>query len=348
MRILPALMATLLLACNFAEARNCKLDIGAGFRQDRLVWELAGPDDVPPVMSKLTWKRIRIFEMHADFKKINSQNIYFRGNATYGWVFNGHNQDSDFDIDGNGSIVEFSRSNNKAGNGEVFDLTAGAGYFLRCFHPKFRLVPIGGYSMHEQHFVMFDGFQTIALDDPSAEGHHFRHLHSSYKTRWWGPWAGLDAYWHWTESITMSGTFEYHWVKYSAHGHWNLRDDILGDFHHFGDGRGCTATLGLDYNFCSGWYLGGLFKFNYLHLKNGKDHTWVLLPVVTGVQDATSGRGLHREVSEEDGSLSDLSDLSDSSGSSSSDEGTPFLTEGKLRTVNWYSFSIAFTIGYNF
>jgi Protochlamydia outer membrane protein len=308
------------------DSKNCKLDIGAGYRQDLLEWELAGPDDTPRVLSKLTWKNIRIFEVEAQFRKITDQNIYMRANADYGWIFDGANRDSDFRVEGKrNAVVEFSRSDNKASKGEVYDASAGLGYFLRwCFgSQQLRFAPLGGYSIHEQHLHLFKGFQTIDLDDPLFEGHHFRGLDSTYNTRWHGPWVGMDLYYHINEEITVSGTFEYHWLRYHANGNWNLRSDILGDFIHTGNGQGYFGTLGIDYNFCSGWYIGAQFKYNYAQVTNGKDKTVIGIPI-----NALPGN------------------------SSFDDEGgrsfIPFDTEGKLRNIKWTSFSFVFTTGYNF
>jgi hypothetical protein len=314
------------------ESKNCKLDIGAGYRQDHLEWELAGPADIPKVMSKLTWSNIRIFEIEAQFRKITAQNVYFRLNGDYGWVFDGNNRDQDYRVEGSrNEVVEFSRSDNKASRGQVYDASAGLGYFVRgCLGPtQFRFAPLAGYSIHEQHFRFFKGFQTIDIDNPVFEDHHFRGLNSTYNTRWYGPWAGVDMYYHINDQISLCGIFEYHWLHYHAKGYWNLREDIIGDFIHSGFGQGYFTTLAIDYNFCSGWYMGAQCKFNYASLQNGKDKTVIGIPI-----DSRFGPN-----SKLDGSKKS---------SKESKSVLPFDTEGKLRNVKWCSFSFAFTAGYNF
>lgn len=316
------LVPSLCFMAPFAESANCKFDIGAGYRQDRLEWELAGPDDVPTVMSKLTWKNLRIFDVEAQFRKITCYNLYFRGNADYGWIFDGDNTDSDYRAKNRRDrAIEYSRSNNNAGKGQVYDASAGLGYFIRWC--KLRFAPLGGYSIHEQHLHLYNGYQSIDLDEPHFEGHHFPGLNSTYNTRWHGPWAGLDMYYHINDQITLSGTFEYHWLHYRAKGNWNLRQDILGDFIHTGFGDGYFGTLSLDYNFCSGWYLGALCKLSYAHLNNGKDKTVIGIPI-------TNNPGENHSRDEDGGNY------------------LPFVTEGKLRNVKWVSFCFLFTAGYNF
>lgn len=326
MKKILAFLPGLCLVTTTVDSKNCKFDIGAGYRQDKLVWELAGPDDEPKVLSRLTWKNIRIFEVEAQFKKITDQNIYFRADADYGWIYEGSNRDSDYRVMSSRShVVEFSRSDNNAGKGQVYDASAGLGYFLRwCYGSQaLRFAPIAGYSIHEQHLHLFDGYQSIDLDNPMFAGHHFRGLDSSYKTRWYGPWAGMDLYYHINEQITLNGTFEYHWLHYHAKGNWNLREDFIGDFTHTGFGHGYFGTLGIDYNFCSGWYLGAKFKYNFAQVKKGKDKTVIGIPI-----NAIPGSSSFDD--EESGLV------------------IPFSTEGKLRSIKWNSFSFLFTAGYNF
>jgi Protochlamydia outer membrane protein len=333
-------------------AKNCKLDGGAGYRQDKFQWELAGPDNVPKVMSRLTWEDLRIFELQADFKKITCQNLYFRASGDYGWIFDGKNKDADFAYDSaTHRTIEYSRSDNKANCGQVYDASAGLGYFYRwCFGvSQMRFAPVGGYAYHAQNLHMYDGYQSIDLDNPNFEGHHFHDLNSTYRARWYGPWVGVDLYYHINDCLTITGSFEYQWLQYHARGHWNLRQDILGDFHHRGFGRGYFTTVGIDYNFCAGWYIGALLKFDYSHLHNGKDRTVVGIPIDANEIHARKAKKLRDDAPLTfPGNGGDSESESSPSSSSSSPAVIPFDTEGKLRSVKWLSFSAIFTVAYNF
>src|SRR5262245_23501234 len=118
-----------LLFLTQVEAKNFKLDVGGGYRQDSFEWELAGPNHELPVLSRLSWDDLRIFELTAQLKKISCQNVYFRMKGDYGWIFEGKNRDSDFEIEKKtGNIVEWSRSDNNGGQGYVWDFSAGLGY----------------------------------------------------------------------------------------------------------------------------------------------------------------------------------------------------------------------------
>lgn len=311
MRIKILYSLAFLLLTSLLEADNCKLDIGAGYRQDHFVWELAGPKKGPPVLSRLTWKDLRIFDAAVCFKKITCNNIYFRVLGDYGRIFHGENRDSDFRRNNKGQVEEYTRFDNNGGEGDVWDFSAGIGYFIKPDLCYLRIVPLAGFSVHEQNLHMYDGFQSRWLDIPNYPGHHFKHLHSTYRARWYGPWLGTDLYYHINDRITLNSYLEYHGLFYQARGHWNLRRDFAGDFHHHGYGHGWLGTLGIDYNFLCGFYLGGYFSFNYFHVSKGRDKTPVL------VKPENENPKVVNFV-------------------------------GKLKAVKWHSFSAIFTAGYNF
>jgi hypothetical protein len=121
---------------------------------------------------------------------------------------------------------------------------------------------------------MYGGFQDIFLPNPVFQGHHIHGLHSSYQTRWIGPWIGLDGYYHCNEDLTFTGILEYHWAQYKGEGHWNLRRDFPRNFKHNGFGRGWVASMGVEYTLCNGWYLLGALKFDYLRTTHCTDTTW--------------------------------------------------------------------------
>lgn len=303
---------------SIVEAVNSKIDIGAGYRQDHFEWELAGNKGGPPVMSRLTWKELRIFDVAGCFKKITCNDLYFRASGDYGRIFHGKNRDSDYRMNGD-KVEEYTRFDNNGGEGNVWDASAGMGYFFRTDICPLRLAPLVGYSVHKQNLELYDGYQSIMLDIPDYPGHHFKGLHSKYRALWHGPWGGADLYYHCNDRITLVSTLEYHWLRYNASGHWNLREDFAGDFHQSGYGHGFLGTFGADYNFICGLYMGAHISYNYFHLSNGKDRT----PVYES------------RVAEE-------------SSISSGSRPKVITYEGKMKSVKWRSASFIFTIGYHF
>jgi hypothetical protein len=254
-----------------------------GYRVDNLDWNIAGDIDGmnPNVLSELTWSDLNIFQIRVDGSTITPEIFYVRGSLSYGWILNGDNQDSDYG--GDDRTSEYSRSNNRANDGNVFDTSLGLGY---PFNPKleqgdFYIVPLVGYSYHEQNLTITDGQQTIP---PTGS---FEGLNSTYETGWKSFWLGLDLLSNTSEKFIISLSLEYHWVNYEAEGNWNLRDDFAHpvSFTDEADGTGIVISLGLDY------VLGDLTKRNWTINSNFDYQNWSTDPGVhrTFFADGTSG-----------------------------------------------------------
>lgn len=318
--IAKVLLFFLFQSLPFLDAIEYGFHTHVGYRQDYLKWELAGPYDVPKVMSELIWKDLKIVDVEVQFRTTFFDKIYLRCNGEYGWIAQGKNRDSDYFQEARGQqIFEYSRSENKANKGQVYDVEIGLGYvFQLCMqNQSIQLIPLIGCSTHVQHLHLYDGVQKIFLGDPSFEGLQLSGLDSTYKTKWHGPWVGLEIYCNLNEQTVLGTVFEYHWLCYHARGNWNLRPDILGDFIHTGFGRGYFASLYLDHYLCFGWQWGLYGQIRYAHLKNGKDLTLIAIP---------------------------SNAISDTSYSAF----YPQMTEGKLRSVRWISFCLGVTLGYSF
>lgn len=325
----------LVILCQISQihAKNFKFDFGAGYRHDHFSWELAGGEHMPSVASKVTWKNLHLFEVMGQLKKITAQKIYIRSYLKYGYVFHGKNTDSDFDIDNvTHKVREWSRSDNDATKGYVWDGSIALGYFIRdvCID-KVRVAPLVGYSYHDQHLHIKDGYQSIDIAHPRLEGHHFKGLHSTYNTSWKGPWVGADIYYHINKEWSISSALEYHWLQFRGKGHWNMRRDIAGDFTHTGEGKGFIGSLGVDYNFICGWYLGGYCSFTYAEVSKGNARTPMRSVIHTGVvNNACNNPEIPLIINPQN-----MAEM-------------VTVKKDKLRSVKWYSFDILFSAGYNF
>lgn len=253
--------------------RNNTADLlfSAGYRQDELDWNIADTDGTPNVLSELNWTDLEIFQLKAGVRAPLDNNFYFRGMGDYGWIYDGENQDSDYI--GNDRTGEISRSNNKADDGDVWDLSAGLGirnvFMARPFGTTLDIMPVAGYSYHRQDLVIREGFQTIPATGP------FAGLDSSYESRWHGPWAGVDVIYEFYR-FTLLGTFEYHWADYHAEADWNLRTDFAHpkSFEHDGDGDGMVMSVGLDYKFSDMLSLNATYEAQDWEIRDGTDRTF--------------------------------------------------------------------------
>ena len=222
----------------------------AGYRVDNLDWNIAGDSsgNNPNILSELTWDDLESYQVKVQGDLIWPNIIALRGLADYGWIFDGDNQDSDYW--GDNRTWEWSRSNNKSDDGDVWDVSLAVGYPFRTGRDVISTItPLVGYSHHEQNLKMTDGYQTIPALGP------FPNLDSSYETEWQGPWIGIDLNFKAAEIKTFAHRFEtffsyeYHWADYEAEANWNLRDDFQHpkSFTHDADGNGWIIRTGFNF-----------------------------------------------------------------------------------------------------
>ncbi len=242
-----------------------------GYRVDDLDWNIAGDisGENPNVLSELTWSDVEIYQMKFGNVTTLPRILYFRGSLAYGWIFDGENQDSDFD--GDDRTLEWSRSSNRGDNGNVFDASLGIGYPFIFGKGKFRLSPLLGYSYHEQHLTITEGYQTIPPLGP------FPDLDSTYETAWDGPWLGLDVVFQLNKKHLFNAEFEYHWANYYAVADWNLRDDYAHpkSFEHEADGTGIVVAAGWTYLFHGGWGLNLTIDYQSWSTDHGVDRVFI-------------------------------------------------------------------------
>lgn len=250
----------------FAAEEEIGITLSAGKRVDNLDWSIAGGG--VNVLSELTWKDIESYQIKGK-ARIYIGRVYLRGHAAFAFIVEGENQDSDYA--GNDRTLEWSRSNNKADSGNLWDVSGGAGYVFR-FAPaggRLDLIPVVGLSYHKQNLRITDGFQTIPALGP------FPGLDSTYSASWAGPWAGVDAVYS-RGRLTITGSVEYHIAGFNAVADWNLRTDFAhpNSFEQWADGRGVVASLGAEYALDERWTLAGSFDIQDFRTSAGTDRTY--------------------------------------------------------------------------
>ncbi|MBN1587449.1 MAG: hypothetical protein JW937_08525 [Candidatus Omnitrophica bacterium] len=251
------------------------LSVDAGYRVDNLDWNIAGTlaGTSPNVLSELTWEDIQSFEVAAALKGPFWKNVYARGRFSYGWIYHGQNQDSDYH--GDNRTLEFSRSRNSTDDGSVVDATLGFGYQFSLSQDRLKLSPLLGFARHEQNFKMTDGNQ---ITDPYGEIGWlgpFEGLNSTYDAAWSGPWLGLDFELYPFDKLSFSGNLEHHWVDYDGVGDWNLRPDLAHpqSFAHSAEGTGHKASIAGHYKLNKRWRLNASFEYYNFSTDEGTDTT---------------------------------------------------------------------------
>ncbi len=236
------------LAASEAKAEDSAVfDFGIGYRSDDLDWNIAGDltGQHPNVLSELTWSDLKILQIKGT-AKASVRRFYMRGSLGYGWILDGDNQDSDYL--GDNRTLEFSRSNNDGGDGNVFDASIGIGYAV--VDQKLMIAPLIGYSYHIQDLSAQKGFQTIETPPFTPPIGPFPGLDSTYEAHWHGPWIGVDVSHGASEKLNLHASFEYHWADYEAKANWNLRSDLAHpvSFRHDADGDGIVVSGGAVYD----------------------------------------------------------------------------------------------------
>jgi len=204
------------------------LEVSGGYRVDQLDFNIAGNvnGNNPDVLSELTWKDLKSDQVSVRAKVImvNDQ-VPFAGaiklGGSYGEIYSGANQDSDYG--GDGRTQEFSRSNNSADSGELWDVSLGGGLVFFNHSRTFSLTPLLGFSQHQQNLTIQNGYQTLSdYGFPQALG-PINGLNSTYETKWRSGWLGLDLDYIPTPFFDLHGGVELHGGKYEAEADWNLR-----------------------------------------------------------------------------------------------------------------------------
>ncbi|WP_305906747.1 hypothetical protein Q9L42_019350 [Methylomarinum sp. Ch1-1] len=219
--------------------------INGGYRQDELDWNIAYPTGTPNILSELSWDDLEIATFGLGATMYLPANLVLDGKFTYGRIFNGDNQDSDYY--GDNRTQEFSRSNNNADEGSTIDASVGLGYRFniipssrRFKKPTLSFTPMVGFSYHEQNLKMTNGKQTVPFN------YHFGGLDSSYDATWYGPWAGFDSELSIVDRVSFTTSFQYHYAFYEGTADWNLRQDFAHpeSFSHEARGTGLDLSWG--------------------------------------------------------------------------------------------------------
>jgi hypothetical protein len=276
-----------------------KWSLATGYRQDDLNWNIGGELPESPlfeallpgldpalagtyvnVLSELSWTDVEILQLEFGLQRKFSNNLRLKGLLGYGMIIDGQVQDSDYA--GDNRTLEFSRSNNGADDGDVWDFSVALGYDFSFLSDILTLTPLGGFSYHAQNLKMVDGVQTVSNFGWPVPLGPFDGLDSSYDTDWYGPWIGGEF------SFAIPGKapgepihrfwlgLEYHLAEYEAKANWNLRPDFAHpvSFEHEADGDGWVLTGGYSWFFTPRWALDIKGKYQKWETDPGIDRVF--------------------------------------------------------------------------
>jgi len=272
--------ASLIIPRNVGAEFIGAMEIGlhSGYRLDELDWNIAGNNSQGQyinVLSELDWEDLEIWQIGAT-GKLSVGNLtapyrtYIRGSVNYGWITDGTVRDSDYD--GTNRTMEIYRSYSATEDDNIFDGSIGLGFEKDFWQDRLTLGLLGGFSYHKQNLRLTNGVLVIPHNLP------INGLNSTYESKWYGPFAGIDLKLLATPHFFLFGSIQYHWSDYEGEADWNLRSDFAHpvSFRHEADNAdGLVATLGGSYLFSKNWALDLAFVYRDFSASDGIGLTYM-------------------------------------------------------------------------
>jgi len=204
-------------------------------------------------------------------KRTFCNDYYVRLEGDYGWIYHGWNTDADY-LPDDQTLEDTLFLNRKP-----TQVKGESGIFLcsfliyEPFGDCFSFRPLLGYSVHSQRFKLEDVSSLSISLNPLLWVQDFRI--SIQAIRLIGQVHGSDSIL--LMKASMLDFFRlrksFNALYYDAKGNWNLREDILGDFHINGWGWGYFTKFNAQYDLGCGWDLGAQLKYNYCRMNDGRD-----------------------------------------------------------------------------
>lgn len=220
---------------NFLGA-GISLDVGAGYRQDKLKW--AFPGFSPGVAIHEKWSNINIGFITGTGMVTLCDHYLFKVDADYGWSGDQKSHRATL-IDYNSAEVTRRHSSKTEAN--VYDVSVGFG--RQFCNPCFPVVmtPMIGWSYNHQKF-----------DNPSF----YSHKRHESKYAWNSGWLGIDFSYQFLCRYAVYLDYAFHIGTFQA-----KIDEFFRDHTHTRQFHGNEVGAGLGYQICRGWF--SALKFNY-------------------------------------------------------------------------------------
>ena len=246
-----------------------QLDVIPFYRQDNLVWNKAGLDNFPNILSELKWKNLRTQGIKGVLRHDLGRRYFLEATTSWGYTYAGRNQDSDYD--GDNRTLEFSRSNSNGSGGTLFDASLSLGWKLQD-SKKAKTSLMAGYAINRQTLDMDDYVQTIDTS-PNPQLGPYPDVSASYKALWRGPWAGIVHEQKLNKRLHLTTRLEYHLPDYDGSCYWRSRTDLAQPVtkNHWASGHGIVASLGVDYISGPRWTLGAAIDYTNYTISPGTD-----------------------------------------------------------------------------
>ena len=204
------------------------------------------------------FNNINIWTLGAQVEATTCNHIYFRVEGDYGWVNNGNEHFNVTTINPTTPVLDLSGSGR---NGNSWDIEAVIGYEFSFCCREYYFTPLIGYKYTELNL----------------RNNNFTGVPDSYtrnRARWSGPVFGFTAGWNYDCNWELYLGYEYQPLDFNNHYREFIPSSVIvSDYssQQGARGNGNDVYLGVNYIFCSGFYTGLRFDYNYYCSNHGTE-----------------------------------------------------------------------------
>lgn len=171
-------------------------------------------------------------------------------------------------------VREHSKQKANANDGSVCDLAGGLGWKVISGGGRGWIAGLIGYSYESQNVQMKNFRQEHdSLEQIVPEA--LIGLKGSYKTRWTGPFVGVDFAGRVECNVFVFGSAEWHICDFRGEGSWKRHTAYHAKFRHHARGYGAVGTLGFDWAPCDHWGFGLIANYQQWSTRKGNNHARV-------------------------------------------------------------------------
>lgn len=239
------------------------LEISGGYREDCIKTTIHASDPETDLCLEDTLKAtgVKIWEIGGKGRYEFCSNWFIKGFAFGGKATEGKYREKTF-------VDEFffplTSTESHVRKGLTYDFSIGIGYLFPIF-TFFKMGPQAGWAWNGQQFTIGKAVTNGEFD--------FVLTDLSYHNRWQGPWIGTEALFSYC-GVNYALNYEFHLPNWN--GDWFLHgDDVqpgaFSDNRHSRRGFGNVIELQSDYFLCNYLVVGLDFKYQYWHIKEGRE-----------------------------------------------------------------------------
>ncbi|HUX49589.1 MAG TPA: hypothetical protein VMW73_02270 [Spirochaetia bacterium] len=230
---------------------SIELTVGPMFNVEALQWSIAGANNIPNILSELTWWNIYAPGSFLSML-VRHNRLVFSAEADFGTITSGSNTDYDYNGSNRSNVSMYSV--NAANGGLVANASVGGGFSVISQTPGkgFNVDIVGGWYFSAQNLVVADGVQYYVSPPGTSQVHSG--LSATYDASWTGPFFEISASRTFPGGPALNGGLRLHYALYNSVADWlnNWQFAHPVSFRQWSQGVGVRAELSLSIPFATG------------------------------------------------------------------------------------------------